>query len=80
MTEYEPDEIEVMNKIRIAKKLGDERLIISLTRELEIMKERNEDRRNPESINAEKVSFCHNCNTKVENFHRFCFQCGVFLS
>ena len=80
MTEYEPDEIEVMNKIRIAKKLGDERLIISLTRELEIMKERNEDRRNPESINDENVSFCHNCNTKVENFHRFCFQCGVFLS
>ena len=80
MTEYEPDEIEVMNKIRIAKKLGDERLIISLTRELEIMKERNEDRRNPESINDEKASFGHNCNTKVENFHRFCFQCGVFLS
>ena len=80
MTEYEPDEIEVMNKIRIAKKLGDERLIISLTRELEIMKERNEDRRNPGSINDEKASFCHNCYTKVENFHRFCFQCGVFLS
>ena len=80
MTEYEPDEIEVMNKIRIAKKLGDERLIISLTRDLEIMKERYEDRSNPESINDEKASFCHNCNTKVENFHRFCFQCGVFLS
>ena len=80
MTEYEPDEIEVMNKIRIARKLGDERLIISLTRELEIMKERNEDRRNPKSITDEKASFCYNCNTKVENFHRFCFQCGVFLS
>ena len=80
MTEYEPDEIEVMNKVRIAKKLGDERLIISLNRELEIIKERNEDRRNPKSITDEKASFCHNCNTKVENFHRFCFQCGVFLS
>ena len=56
MTEYEPDEIEVMNKIRIAKKLGDERLIISLNRELEIIKERNEDRRNPKSITDENAS------------------------
>ncbi|MEE6246319.1 MAG: hypothetical protein VX368_03285 [Thermoproteota archaeon] len=80
MTEYEPDELEVMNKIEIAKKLGDQRLIISLNRELEIMKERNEVRRNPKPVTDEKASFCHNCNTKVENFHRFCFQCGVFLS
>ena len=79
MTEYDPDEIEVMNKIRIAKKLGDERLIISLKRELEIMIERNEDRRNPKQINDKDVAFCHNCNTKVESSHRFCFQCGVFL-
>ena len=80
MTEYEPDELEVMNKIAIAKKLGDQRLIISLNRELEIMKERNEVRRNPKPVTDEKSSFCHNCNTKVENFHRFCFQWGVFLS
>ena len=79
MTEYEPDEIEVMNKIEIAKKLGDERLIISLKRELEIMIERNEDRRNPKKMTDKKVSFCHNCNTKVESYQRFCFQCGVFL-
>ena len=34
MDEIEHDEIEVLNKIRIAKKLGDTRLIISLNREL----------------------------------------------
>ena len=79
MTDLEPDEIETMNKIAIAKKLGDERLIISLMRELEIIKERNEDRRNPKQINDKNVAFCHNCNTKVESSHRFCFQCGVFL-
>ena len=49
-------------------------------KECEVPFKPDEDRRNPESINDEKVSFCHNCNTKVENFHRFCFQCGVFLS
>ena len=80
MNDPEPDELEVMNKIEIAKKLGDERLIISLKRELEIMIERNEVRRNPKQITDKSVAFCHNCNTKVENFHRFCFQCGVFLS
>ena len=79
MNDPEPDELEVMNKIEIAKKLGDERLIISLKRELEIMIERNEDRRNPKQINDKNVAFCHNCNTKVESLHRFCFQCGVFL-
>ena len=79
MNDPEPDEIETMNKIAIAKKLGDERLIISLMRELEIIKERNEDRRNPKSITDKNVVFCHNCNTELENFHRFCFQCGVFL-
>ena len=79
MTDPEPDELEVMNKIEIAKKLGDEQLIISLKRELEIMIERNEDRRNPKQINDKNVVFCHNCNTKVKSSHRFCFQCGVFL-
>ena len=79
MVEPEPDELEVMNKIEIAKKLGDERLIISLKRELEIMIERNEVRRNPKQITDKSVAFCHNCNTKVESSHRFCFQCGVFL-
>ena len=79
MNDPEPDELEVMNKIEIAKKLGDERLIISLKRELEIMIERNEDRRNPKQINDNNVVFCHNCNTKVESSHRLCFLCGVFL-
>jgi hypothetical protein len=79
MDEIEPDEIEVLNKIRIAKKLGDTRLIISLNRELEIAREKNEIRRDPESILQKDNIFCHNCNTKVEKIHRFCFQCGVFL-
>ena len=79
MDEIEPDEIEVLNKIRIAKKLGDSRLIISLNRELEIVREKNEVRRDPESFLQKDNIFCHNCNTKVEQIHRFCFQCGVFL-
>ncbi|MGE4595634.1 MAG: hypothetical protein AAEA79_01530 [Nitrososphaerales archaeon] len=79
MIDLEPDELEVLNKIEIAKKLGDDRLIIALSKELEVMKERNEIKRNPKSfINNQKV-FCHNCNTKVKSSHRFCFQCGVFL-
>ena len=44
MIDLEPDELEVLNKIEIAKKLGDDRLIIALSKELEVMKERNEIR------------------------------------
>lgn len=79
MADVEPDELEVLNKIEIAKKLGDDRLIIALSKELQIMKERNEVRRNPESFIDSRNAFCHNCNTKVNSSHRFCFQCGVFL-
>ena len=79
MIDLEPDELEVLNKIEIAKKLGDDRLIIALSKELQIMKERNEVRRNPESFIDSRNAFCHNCNTKVKSSHRFCFQCGVFL-
>ncbi len=79
MTDLEPDELEILNKIEIAKKLGDDRLIIALSKELEVIKERNEVRRDPKSFIDNQEVFCHNCNTKVGNSHRFCFQCGVFL-
>ena len=79
MTDLEPDELEIINKIEIAKKLGDDGLIIALSKELEVIKERNDVRRNPESFIDNQKVFCHNCNTKVKSSHRFCFQCGVFL-
>ena len=79
MADLEPDELEILNKIEIAKKLGDDRLIIALSKELEVVKERNEVRRDPKSFIDNQKAFCHNCNTKVKSSHRFCFQCGVFL-
>ena len=79
MADLEPDELEILNKIEIAKKLGDDRLIIALSKELEVVKERNEVRRDPKSFIDNQKSFYHNCNTKVKSSHRFCFQCGVFL-
>ena len=79
MTDLEPDELEILNMIEIAKKLGDNKLIIALSKELEIIKERNEVRRNPKSFIDDQKVFCYNCNTNVKSSHRFCFQCGVFL-
>ena len=79
MTDLEPDDLEILNMIEIAKKLGDDKLIIALSKELEIIKERNEVRRNPKSFIDDQKVFCYNCNTNVKSSHRFCFQCGVFL-
>ena len=75
MADLEPDELEILNKIEIAKKLGDDRLIIALSKELEVIKERNEVRRDPKSfINNQKALSMAKAVTPTEDLLEFLIQ------